>query len=105
MSATQLAFPFASLDFEGFTTLTVDQIATKLRYTANHILNLVEQGELVAVDGKSKGVSRRNCRIPVEAYRAFVVKRMTSEFRTDFFRTLTREQRQELIRELKESLA
>lgn len=103
-SPTQLGFPFASLDFEGHTVLTVDNIATKLRYTAKHILNLIEQGELVAIDGKSKGATRRDCRIAIEAYRAWVMSRMTAEFRRDFFKTLTREQRVELIRELKESL-
>lgn len=103
--STQLAFPFASLDFEGFTILTVDQIATKLRYSSLHILNLVEQGELVAIDGKSKGATRRECRIPIESYRAWVMTRMTAPFRRDFFRTLSRDQRMELIRELKESLA
>lgn len=102
---SQLAFPFASLDFEGFTVLTVDQIALKLRYTSQHILNLVEQGELVAIDGKSKGVTRRECRIPLEAYRNFVFARMTGEHRRDFIHTLPRHVRVELLREIKESLA
>lgn len=108
MTATlQLAFPFASLDFEGFTILTVDQIAQKLRYTPKHILNLVEQGELVAVDGKSKGVTRRDCRIPIENYRAFIVARLTGptpQMRA-FIHELPRHVRIELMREIKESLA
>jgi hypothetical protein len=106
-AVTQLAFPFASLDFEGFTILTVDQIAQKLRYTPQHILNLVEQGELVAIDGKSKGVNRRNCRVAIEAYRAFCVARLTGPApqMREFIHQLPRSVRIELIRELKESLA
>lgn len=104
--ATQLAFPFASLDFEGFTILTVDQIATKLRYTPQHILNLVEQGELVAIDGKSRGATRRDCRVAIEEYRAFIMKRLTgpASISKDFIHQLPREVRVALIRELKESL-
>lgn len=101
----QLAFPFDSLDFNGFTILTVGQIATKLRYTIQHILNLIEQGELVAIEGKSKGATRRECRIPLEAYRNFVFARMTGEHRRDFIHTLPRNVRLELLREIKESLA
>ena len=100
----QLAFPFASLDFEGFTVLTVDQIAVKLNYTSQHILNLVEQGDLHALDGKSVGVTRRNCRIPLEEYRAWVLKRMTGVSRVDFIATLPRSVREALITELRESL-
>ena len=103
-TSEQLAFPFASLDFQGVALLTVDNIASKLGWTTQHILNLIEQGELVAIDGKSKGVTRRDCRIPIEAYRAWVLARMTAPFRKDFFRTLSREQRLELLREIKESL-
>ena len=103
----QLAFPFASLDFEGHTVLTVDMIAVKLNYTAQHILNLVEQGDLIAIDGKSKGATRRNCRIALEAYRAWVISRLTGpapEVRI-FIRQLPRSVRVELMREIKESLA
>jgi hypothetical protein len=103
----QLSFPFASLDFEGFTILTVDQIATKLRKTPKHILNLVEQGELVAIDCKSAGVTRRDCRIAIEAYRTFIVARLTGpapQMRA-FIHELPRAVRVELIRELKESLS
>lgn len=106
MNPAQLSFPFASLDFEGFTSLTVDQIAVKLRKTPKHILNLVEQGELVSVDCKSKGVTRRDCRIPIECWRAFVMKRLTGpapQMRTFIFE-LPRDVRVALIRELKESL-
>ena len=103
----QLAFPFASLDFEGFTTLTVDQIAAKLRFTTQHILNLVEQGELVAVDGKGRDVSRRSCRVPLENYRAFILARLTGPApqTREFIHQLPRAVRLELLREIKESLA
>ncbi len=104
--AQQLAFPFASLDFEGYTTLTVDQIAIKLRKTPQHILNLVEQGELVALECKSAKATRRDCRIPLEEYRAFIMRRLTgpASVSTDFIRGMSREVRLALITELKESL-
>lgn len=102
----QLAFPFASLDFEGYTILTVDQIATKLRFTAQHILNLVDQGEIVAIDGKSKKATRRECRIAIEEYRAFIMKRLTgpASVSKEFISQLPRDVRLALITELKESL-
>ncbi len=106
-AATQLAFPFASLDFEGFTILTVDQIATKLRFTAQHILNLVDQGEMIAIDGKSKKATRRECRIAIEEYRAFIIRRLTGPASVSkaFIHELPRDVRVALLRELKESLA
>lgn len=102
--AEQQAFPFPSIDFEGFTVLTVDQIAKKLRWSSQHILNLVEQGDPVAIDGRSANVTRRNCRITIEAYRAWVIRRMTGPFRHEFIRDLPRHVRIELIQNLTASL-
>jgi hypothetical protein len=99
--------PFASLDFEGHPVLTVDQIAAKLNFTAQHILNLVDQGDLVAIDGRRSTATRRCCRIPAESYCAFVMARLTSlspETKT-FIAQLPRSVRIDLMRELKESFA
>lgn len=102
----QLSFPFPSLDFEGHSILTVGQIADKLGYTSTHILNLVEEGELCAIDGKGKDVTRRNCRVAVEAYRAFIMKRLTGpapEIK-QFIDSLPRHVRVALLAQIKESL-
>lgn len=105
MSAhAQMTFPFASLDFEGYTILTVDQVAAKIGKSSKHILNLIEEGELCALDLKGKLATRRDCRIPLEAYRAFVLSRMTGQMRSDFIRTLPRAVRMELLKEIQESL-
>lgn len=106
-TALQLAFPFASLDFEGHTVLTVDMIATKLAFTTRHILNLVESGDLVAINGASSATTRRTCRIAIEAYRAFIVARLTgpAPLMKQFIHELPRHVRIELMREIKESLA
>ena len=104
--AQQLAFPFASLDFEGHTILTVDMIAAKLAFTSQHILNLVDDGSLVALDAKGAKATRRSCRIPLENYRAFIMARLTGpapEMKT-FIHQLPRTVRMELMREIKESL-
>lgn len=96
----QLQFPFTSLDFPGRVTLTVDEIATRLGATTQHILDLIEEGELVAVDLSGKGATRRYCKIPVEAYREFIVKRMTGPRRRELLAALPKPTLRELYREL-----
>lgn len=103
--AEQLVFPFTSLDFPGRVTLMVDEIAERLGVTAQHILDLVEEGELVAVDLAGKGASRRTVRIPVESYRTFIVQRMTGLIRREFLRTLPKATLRELRREIDELLS
>jgi hypothetical protein len=103
----QLSFPYASLDFEGHTILTADMIAAKLNYSVQHILNLVDDGSLVALDGKGRKSTRRSCRVPLENYRKFIMDRLTGptpEMR-EFIHQLPRHVRVELMREIKESLA
>lgn len=102
----QTTFPFASLDFKGRTILSVEDIATKLLWTTRHIRNLIEAGELVAINGATRPEETRAApRVPIEAYQAFIFKRMTAPFRKEFIATLPRTVRVELIAELKASLA
>jgi excisionase family DNA binding protein len=85
----QADFPFVSLDFPGRTTLTVDEIAARLGVTAQHVIDLIEEGAMCpAVDLAGKGASRRLLRVPVETYRNFIVARMTGEARREFLRSL-----------------
>lgn len=89
MPAAQTDFPFVSLDFPGRTALTVDEIAERLGVTAQHVIDLVEEGALCpAVDVAGKGASRRLLRVPVESYRNFIVARMTGPARLNFLRAL-----------------
>ncbi|MBX3736718.1 MAG: hypothetical protein KF715_08520 [Candidatus Didemnitutus sp.] len=101
----QLAFPFASLDFPGRTTLTAAEIATKLGCTEKHIMDLAEECEFPGLDLAGKDSSRRFVKFPIEAYRKFVLTRMTGPFRADFLRDLPRAVLEQLEREIKEALA
>lgn len=103
MSASaQLAFPFASLDFEGRTVLSVGDIAVKLNFTRRHVINLIESGELVAINGAVNPVGERSSpRIPLESYRAFVLTRMTGPFVNEFIKHLPRETLRQLLAEIK----
>lgn len=100
----QLVFPFTSLDFPGRVTLMVDEIAERLGVTAQHLLDLIEEGELVAINLAGKDASRRTVRIPVESYRTFIVARMTGPLRREFMRTLPKATLRELRREIDELL-
>lgn len=101
----QLDF-FASLDFPGRTTVLLWEIAERLGCSVNHLLELVDQGELAGVDVSSRKVSRRAMRVPVECYRDFVLQRLTGpvDFRMRFLRDLPAATRRQLIRELEQSL-
>ncbi len=113
--AEQFVFPFSSLDFPGRQQpLMLYEIAAKLNCSVDHLLNEAEVGALAGVDLKGAKASRRNVRVPVEAYRRYVLKRMTGEFRRDFIRDLSplvkRQLRLEMIgaadkAELREMLA
>lgn len=104
-TAAQLDF-FPSLDFPGRTTVMLWEIAGRLGVSVNHLLELVDQGELAGVDISSSSVSRRAMRIPVECYRDFIIKRLTGpvDFRLQFLRDLPAAARRQLIRELELSL-
>lgn len=68
-----------SLDFPGRTALRPDEIAGKLGVSVQHILDLIEEGELVAVDVAGKDARRRCLRVSVEAYRDWLCKRLTNQ--------------------------
>ena len=68
----QLEFP--SLAFpKDRTVLYVAEVAMKLRGTEQHVLDLIEEGQLQAVN--VGGNDRKFWRIPVEAYDAFLDRR------------------------------
>jgi excisionase family DNA binding protein len=59
----------ASRHFAGRVTLRVGEVATALRTTEQHILDLIEEGRLQAIN--VGGSTRNFWRIPVEAYEQF----------------------------------
>lgn len=75
--------------FPGRRTLYVQEVAEHLKITSQHVLNLIELGELKAVniasdisggptDGKSRRASARHYRIPVSALDEFLQARRNS---------------------------
>lgn len=100
----QTELPFPSLDFSGRGAVTLGEIARKLSFTVEHLSHLVDEGTLVALDGKSKEVSRRALRIPLEEYRQFVLKRLTGPGRTKFIAGLPAATLRELRKEIEAAL-
>lgn len=98
--AEQLAFPFASLDFPGRTTLGLGEIAKRIGCSVDHLLNECEHGALCGVDLKGAKATARFIRVPIESYRAYVLTRMTGEFRRNFIRDLPAHIKRELRREM-----
>ena len=101
----QLSFVFASLDFPGRTTVSLDEVAERLGCSVDHLLNEVERGALVGVDLKGAKATRRFVRVPLEGYRAYVLARVTGPFRADFIAELPRAVRLQLLAEIEASLA
>ncbi len=97
---------FHSLDFPERTVLYLWEVAQKLGGTVQHYLNLIDTGELVAIDtgSRANGKTRRMLRIPIEEYHNFVVFRLTGPRRAEFIRQIPVSTRLELIEELKASL-
>ena len=102
--AVQMAFPFASLDFPGRTMITLAEMAEKLGCSNDHLLNEAERGALCGVDLKGARASRRNIMVPIESYRAYVLTRLTVQFRADFVRHLPRAVLLQLQAEIKAAL-
>lgn len=106
MSTEQLQFAFASLDFPGRVSLRADEVAHKLGITAQHVIDLIVEGKLVALDHRGIGSTRACYRIPIEAYRDYVTRCVTSPTdRIQLLRDLPRATLIELQRELKQLLA
>ncbi len=74
---SQLSFPFPSLDFEGRTTLTVREIAEKLGWTVKHICDLIDEGKIGSIDGRSTGARRASYRVPIESYHDWIITSFT----------------------------
>ena len=100
----QMAFPYGSLDFPGRTTVTLDEAAAKLGCSVGHLLAECEHGALVGLDLRGAKATRRFVRVPIEAYRAYIIARMTGPFRKDFIRDLPRHVQEQLLGELREAL-
>jgi len=99
-AAEQLTLPFACLDFPGRTTVSLGEIAGRLGCSVDHLLNEVEHGALVGVNLKGEKATRRNVRVPVEAYRVYVMARITGPFRAEFIRELPAPLKRELRRQM-----
>jgi hypothetical protein len=99
----QLEFPYASLDFPGRTTVKVHEIATRTGFSEQHILNQIDQGLLVVLDAKSAFTSRRCIRVPIEEYRAWVLKNLTgpATLRNEFLAQLPKP----VLRDLQSEIA
>lgn len=105
MPATEQLTFFASLDFPGRTTLYLWEIAERLGCTVKHLLEQVDSGKLVGLDVRSKGVSRRAMRIPVECYRHYVLSLCTDPTEAPkFFQNLPAQVRADVIRGLWSSM-
>ncbi len=75
----QLQFPFASLDFPGRVSLRVEEVAAKLGLTERHVTDLIAEGKLQAMDHRGVGAARACYRIPIESYRDYVVRSLTTK--------------------------
>lgn len=97
---------FASLDFPGRSTLYLWEIADRLGCTVRHLLNEIDCGSFVGLDLAAHGSNRRAIRVPVECYRAYIVKRLTgpADVRMQFLRDVPAHLRRQLIEDLKLSL-
>lgn len=102
----QLQFPFASLDFPGRVNLGVEEVAKKLGLTPKHITDLIAEGKLRALDHRGLGSSRACYRIPIECYRDYIVRCLTTPTdRVRLLNDLPRATIVEIFKELKQLLA
>jgi excisionase family DNA binding protein len=61
-------------------SLTVEEVAVRLRFTPTHIKNLIRDGELNAVNiSKDVEDSRVRYRIPIESYHEFLGARVVHD--------------------------
>lgn len=83
----QMELPFALLEFHGRSILSVQEAAERLDCTRRHICNLIDAQELAAIN-IGTGQTRTSARIPVEAFRDFVIRSMTCPWEQSPLRTL-----------------
>lgn len=68
---------YGSLLFPGRKSLTVTEVARKLNFSVQHIINLIHSGELNALNNsKAPKQTRASLRIPVESYHEFLAARL-----------------------------
>ncbi len=102
----QLQFAFASLDFPGRVNLRVEEIATKLDVTAQHVIDLIVEGKMRALDMRGKDATRALYRVPVECYRDYVMESLTDKTtQLRLLKQLPKATLRELRRELDQLLA
>ena len=64
---------FGSLLFPGRTVLYVSEVAEKLDISERHVIDLIEEGKLRAINvGGANTSGRKFYRIPIEAYEAYL---------------------------------
>ncbi|MBA4136747.1 MAG: hypothetical protein C0518_05470 [Opitutus sp.] len=102
-TAHQLSLTFACIDFPDRTTVSVTEIAAKLGYSLQHVLDHIDEGKLVALDS-ALVQSRRNLRVTVDEYRRWVLSMLTGPQRRTFLAELTPAQLREIQREATELL-
>lgn len=69
-------FPWPASDLKGQPVYLVEEVSAVLEITPKHVGQLIAEGELMAVNVRSEEASRSCFRVPVEAYRAFVLRRI-----------------------------
>ena len=86
----QIEFPYVSLDFPGVSTVRVLDIAARTGFSHDHIFRQIEQGLLTAIDARNRSTSRKCVRVPIEEYRAWVMRNLTgpSTLRSEFLDSL-----------------
>ncbi len=67
---------FDGLLLPGRKVLTVGEVSERLRVTIQHVIDLIDEGQLDAIN--LGGAGRRHYRIPVEAYEKFLAKRCSA---------------------------
>ncbi|PXA04337.1 hypothetical protein DDZ13_07335 [Coraliomargarita sinensis] len=70
---------YRSLLFEGRSTLQLAEVEAKLGVTKRHLINLIEAGQLNAVNISKMGSPRVHYRIPVESYEEFIAARLLAD--------------------------
>lgn len=98
-SPEQMELPFALLDTHGRTVLTVREVAARLHCTPQHVCELIASQTLTAVN-IGTGKRRMAARIPVEAFRDFIIRSMTCAWSQSPLRTLPTQALVNLHREL-----
>jgi excisionase family DNA binding protein len=83
----QLELPYALLDVQGRTTLTVREVAQRLGCTPQHICELISS-QMIGAINIGTGKRRMAARIPVECFRDFVIRSMTCPWERSPLRTL-----------------